>query len=198
MNLYTADLHFGHMSVIKFDQRPFLSVEEMDKTLIDLWNHRVKEKDDVYIVGDFAYKNQQPEEYYLRQLKGRKHLVIGNHDTKLLKNEIAMGYFESVDKMMHVADNGNHICLCHFPIAEWNGFFKGHYHIYGHIHNKTNEVFHYIKQFDKALNAGCMMNDYTPASFHNKHLSLIMGGNPLPLGGGRKPFFLFAINSGSQ
>lgn len=166
MNLYIGDLHFGHRSVIDFDHRPFADVEEMDRVLIHLWNSKVQKDDDIYIVGDFAYRNERPEEWYLRQLKGRKHLIMGNHDEKLLGNEKAMGYFDSVDKMMHVVDNGRHICVCHFPIAEWNGFYKGHYHIYGHIHNKTEGVFQYMKTLENALNAGCMINNFMPASFN--------------------------------
>lgn len=166
MNLYISDLHFGHRSVINFDNRPFFDVDEMDRVLIYLWNSRVQKDDDVYIVGDFAYRNEKPEEWYLQNLKGRKHLIIGNHDNKLLANDKAMGCFESVDKMMHVTDNGNHICVCHYPIAEWNGFFKGHWHIYGHIHNKRDGVFEYMKTFDKALNAACVINNYTPASLN--------------------------------
>lgn len=165
MNLYVSDLHFGHHNVINFDNRPFLDVDEMDRILICLWNSRVQNDDDVYIVGDFAYRNEKPEEWYLQKLKGRKHLIIGNHDKRLLSNEKAMGYFESVDKMMHVADNGNHICVCHYPIAEWNGLKKGHWHIYGHIHNKTDGSFQYMRTLDRALNAGCMINNFTPASF---------------------------------
>ena len=137
----------------------------MDEMLIRLWNSRVQKEDEVYIVGDFAYRNEKSYEWYLRQLKGRKHLIIGNHDGKMLKDDKAMGYFESVDKMMHVSDCGHEICICHFPLAEWNGFYKGHWHIYGHIHNRTEGTFQYMKQFEKALNAGACINQYTPASF---------------------------------
>lgn len=166
MNLYISDLHFGHRNVIGFDHRPFADVGEMDRVLIHLWNSRVRKDDDVYIVGDFAYRNERPEEWYLRQLTGRKHLIIGNHDDKLLKNEKAMGYFETVDKMMKISDNGNNICLCHFPMAEWDGFYKGYWHIFGHYHNKTDGAFQYMKTFDKALNAGCMINNFSPASLN--------------------------------
>jgi calcineurin-like phosphoesterase family protein len=165
MNLYISDLHFGHKNVIRFDHRPFPDVEEMDKVLITRWNGRVAPDDDVYIVGDFAFHNEKPEEWYLEQLKGRKHLVIGNHDNRLLKNEKAMSYFEMVDKMMHVVDMGNQICLCHFPIADWNGMYRGSWHIYGHIHCSTTQAYQYMKTCERALNAGCMINNYTPASF---------------------------------
>ena len=164
MNYYISDLHFGHRNVINFDHRPFLDVEEMDYLLIYLWNTRVSPEDNVYIVGDFAYRNEKPAEWYLRQLKGHKHLIIGNHDTNTVENEKAMSYFESADKMMHVTDGDKQICLCHFPIAEWNGYHKGVWHIYGHIHGRKDDIFEFMKTKERALNAGCMINNFSPAS----------------------------------
>lgn len=164
MIFYTADLHFGHRSVIDFDNRPFTDVEEMDSVLIKLWNQRVSNADHVYIVGDLAFRNEKSEEWYLQQLKGHKHLVIGNHDGKLLKNAVAMRYFESVDKMMHVSDDGEQICLCHFPLAEWNGFHRGHSHIHGHIHNRKDATWEFMRTRHNAYNAGCMLHGYMPVT----------------------------------
>lgn len=165
MIYYTSDLHLGHNNVIRFDNRPFSSVEEMDKTLIDNWNSRVTDKDDIYIVGDLIYKSSKPAVEYLKQLKGKKHLIIGNHEKAILNNPEAMSYFESIEKMQHITDGRNQICLCHFPIIEWNGYFKGHYHIYGHIHNSKNHAFKVMKDEPRALNAGCMINNYIPVTF---------------------------------
>lgn len=165
MNFYIGDLHFGHQSVIEFDNRPFQDVEEMDQRLIQLWNEKVSKDDQVYVLGDFAFRNKKPAEWYLSQLKGSKHLIIGNHDRKLLKNEAAMGYFQSVDKMMHVKDMGRQICLCHYPIIDWFGMYYGSWHIYGHIHNGGNESTQYMKKLERALNASACINHYAPVSF---------------------------------
>ena len=162
MKFYISDLHFGHQNAIVFDQRPFSTVEEMDETIITLWNRRVTDDDDVYIIGDFAFRNQKPEEWYLSRLNGRKNLIIGNHDGKLLKNETAMSYFMSVEKMKHVSDQGAQFCLCHCPIADWNGMYRGAYHIFGHIHREKNDVYQYMKTRIRALNAGCMIHQYQP------------------------------------
>ena len=81
MNYYIADTHFGHDNIIRFSNRPFNSADEMDKAIIANWNKKVKPDDDVYILGDFAYKGKDYR-YYIKQLNGNKHLVIGNHDTK--------------------------------------------------------------------------------------------------------------------
>ena len=90
MILYTSDLHFGHSSVIRFDHRPFADVDEMDHVMIELWNGRVQPDDTVYIVGDLCYRSSHPAEWYLRQLKGHKFLVLGNHDLPILDNPKAL------------------------------------------------------------------------------------------------------------
>ena len=135
MNLYISDLHFGHKDIINFDHRPFRDVDEMDRCLIKLWNSRVQKNDDIYIVGDFACDNEKPEQWYLRQLRGNKHLIIGNHDNKLLKNKEAMSYFESADSLLHLTDQDRKIVLCHYPIPCFNHNYYGWYHLYGHVHS---------------------------------------------------------------
>lgn len=168
MNLYISDTHFGHKNCVRFDHRPFFDNEEMDRMMINLWNSRVTKDDDVYILGDFAVGNHQDETWYLKQLKGHKHLVIGNHDDKLLKNEAAMSYFDSVDKIMGIHDRVNGvetvIVLCHYPLAEWYKSRHGSWHIYGHIHGDTSRTAKYMASIEHSLNAGAMINNYTPAS----------------------------------
>ena len=164
MIYYISDLHFGHRNVIAMDGRPFETIEEMDATLIRLWNERVTEGDDVYIVGDFAYHNNYTAIWYLRQLKGRKHLIIGNHDRHTIQDTKAMECVASVEKMARIEDQDRVVSLCHFPIAEWNGKRHGGYHVHGHIHIRRDEVYEFMSRFDKALNAGCMINGYRPVT----------------------------------
>ena len=162
MNYYIADTHFGHYNIIKLDERPFETAEEMDRKLIENWNNKVTEKDDIWIVGDFAFRNGNPIDYYAKLLKGHKHLIMGNHDK--LNNE-AKHCFDSIDNgIRQIQDKNERIVLCHYPLAEWNGYYRGAYHIYAHIHNNLNPVYHYMKTMDKALNAGCMINNYEPVT----------------------------------
>ena len=162
--LYISDLHLGHENVIGFDKRPFADAEEMDCCLMEYWNQRVQKEDEVYIIGDFCYRSNKGPVWYLQRLKGKKYLIIGNHDVKTLKYPGALDYFEGVDKMMDVTDNGRHIFLCHFPSAEWNGYYRESYHIYGHIHNRLSDTCLIMRNRRNAYNAAACINNYMPGT----------------------------------
>lgn len=49
---FTSDHHFGHKNIIKFSERPFQDVHEMDEVLIQKWNEKVQPEDEVYHLGD--------------------------------------------------------------------------------------------------------------------------------------------------
>ena len=166
MNLYISDLHFGHKDIINFDHRPFRDVDEMDRCLIKLWNSRVQKNDDIYIVGDFACDNEKPEQWYLRQLRGNKHLIVGNHDNKLLKNNEAMSYFESADSLLHLTDQDRKIVLCHYSMAKLCENPDVSYFVYGHIHSKKDEMLDLVKTYKNTLNASACINNYTPGSIN--------------------------------
>jgi len=85
MIFYTADLHLGHANVIRHCERPFQDADEMDEELIERWNRKVHKNDTVYIVGDFIFRCHRPPEEYFDLLKGKKHLILGNHDKYWLK-----------------------------------------------------------------------------------------------------------------
>lgn len=161
MNYYIADTHFGHENIIRHDDRPFGSAEEMDKVLIQFWNNRVTNNDDIWIVGDFAFRSAESVAFYAKQLRGKKHLILGNHDRLTPEDR---KYFVSIDSIRTVHDNGKKIVLCHYPLAEWDGFFRGVYHGYAHIHNNTNEAYQNMKTKELALNTGCMINGYQPVT----------------------------------
>ncbi len=79
--LFTSDLHFGHKNVLRFDSRPYFTVDEMDKALIDNWNNKAKPGDTVYVLGDMFW-NSDPKyvQDILKALNGQIVLIKGNHD----------------------------------------------------------------------------------------------------------------------
>ena len=165
MIYYTADLHLGYANVIQHCNRPFSSADEMDAALISNWNSKVHRDDTVYIVGDFLFRAKRPAEDYLRELKGRKHLLIGNHDKYWIKKVDLTQWFESVSPMLLSTDNGRSVALCHYPMMTWPGISKGGNMVYGHIHNNTcADYWPLIKANGLMLNAGVDINGFAPVT----------------------------------
>lgn len=80
---YIADCHFDHEALnVAMDKRGFQSVESMNEYMIKQWNSVVKRGDDVIILGDFCV-SRDPERIrkLLLQLKGKKYMILGNHDS---------------------------------------------------------------------------------------------------------------------
>lgn len=165
MNYYIADPHFGHSNIIRLNHRPFNSVEEMDEILIKNWNERVKDTDVVYIIGDFSFKSVTNPIKVLKRLKGQKVLIEGNHDCKNLKNIEFRNCFSEICSIKEIYDGGKRVIMCHYPLVEWNGYFRGSYLVYGHIHNNTiNDAFKIMKNIPNALNAGVDITNYYPVT----------------------------------
>ena len=96
MLYFTSDTHLGHESVIAYKQRPFSNVEEMNDRLIQNINDTVGMNDELWILGDFAYKVRKEDVRHLRNRIRCKqvHLVMGNHD----KDYSHDGIFQSVQR----------------------------------------------------------------------------------------------------
>lgn len=168
MVYFISDLHFGHENIIKLCSRPFESVEEMDWELIRRWNLKVGDDDLVYICGDIVWGTNSPYEY-LPFLNGKKILICGNHDGKMLKNDGAQ-FFESVHGLPVIREGGRKITLCHYPMYEWEdslrlGSKRVGWHIYGHIHNNYLPQYRQIFLQPHALNASAEVIGYAPATF---------------------------------
>ena len=112
MNYYIADLHFSHQNIIQFDKRPYQTIEQMNNDLINRWNDVITDRDDVYVLGDMFW-NTDDAPMILQMLKGRIHLIKGNHD-KITSD--MMHYFSSISGYAEINDNGNNLILCHYPI----------------------------------------------------------------------------------
>ena len=161
MIFYTSDLHFGHENVIKLCSRPFSSVEEMDESLIEGWNGAVHRDDHVYILGDLLFKAEKPPEAYLKRLRGRKHLILGNHDRTWVDKVELSAYFESVERLAVINTGKGKATLCHFPMMD----YEGKYLIHGHTHARTNMPYWgLLKANDNAFNAGVDVNGFRPVT----------------------------------
>ncbi len=116
----TGCTHFGHANIINLANRPFDDVAAMDAALLANWNAVVGERDTVYHLGDFAFRDGDA---YAAKLNGRKVWLQGNHDPK--------GWGADYKK---VRCNKVSAVLFHYPIEEWDGWFRGNVHFHCHTH----------------------------------------------------------------
>lgn len=185
-NFYIADTHFFHKNVIKFDNRPFSSVEEMNEKLISNWNNVVRNEDTVYILGDFIWSNPNSDEYknIISHLNGWKVIVLGNHDPKQYSKELnRIGRIRKVCQMEEVVEeDGSRVICSHYPIPFYRCAYQPNFFMfYGHIHITRENTFmehltwHMASSAEEdrgnnraqLLNVGCMMSymNYTPQPF---------------------------------
>jgi calcineurin-like phosphoesterase family protein len=137
----TADTHFGHSNIIKYCNRPFRSVEEMDESYIQSWNDLVSSQDKVIVLGDFAF---QGAEKVFRRLRGQKFLIRGCHDKKEVL-DLPWGWVRDVYELKI---GNTYSWLSHYPHRSWRKSFHGAFHFYGHIHEKE------LPQWGRSQNVG--------------------------------------------
>ena len=160
MNYYIADTHFGCQN--SFEGRTL----EHDQQIIDNWNRVVTNGDKVYILGDIGRIGSNRDNEYLCRcisvLKGKKILVLGNHDQEL-KDARLRQLFAEIHDYKEIIDNFDghsyKVMLSHYPILFYNQQHKPNaVHLYGHVHMSDewtiykeclNRVNDYFK--DKAL-----------------------------------------------
>ena len=164
MTYFTSDQHLGHRNIIRLCSRPFETLEEMNETLIEKWNAKVKNGDHVYILGDLFFRAYAPERT-LQRLNGCKTLILGNHDGSWTGRFSLAEYFAGVHTMLEKNVDGRALTLCHYPMMTFPHCMNG-YMIHGHIHGNTNaDYWPYLKSHTRILNASVEVNNYEPVTF---------------------------------
>ena len=127
---FIGDTHFYHRNIIKYCDRPFVSVEEMNEEVIKRWNERVSKDDIVYMMGDFALCSKQKKKEILQKLNGHIYLIKGNHDEGSIKSYYDIG-FERVYE--HPIIINNFWILSHEPM--FINEAMPYVNIFAHVHN---------------------------------------------------------------
>lgn len=140
---FSSDHHFGHAAARGFYRRPFLSVDAMDRAMIERWNSAVEPDDEVWHLGDFAVR-QSPERVgsLLDALNGRKHLIVGNNDDG---GVIGCPGWRSVQAYAEIIIDAAKLVLCHYPFRTWRDMAKGSVNLHGHSHGRLKPL---RRQFD--------------------------------------------------
>jgi len=152
-----SDTHFGHANMLKFTDsttgeriRPLWeSVTDMDEYMIQQWNKTVQDQDIVYHLGDVYFSNGRD---ILPRLRGRKRLILGNHDNG--KDQNLHKHFEKI-LVWRMFPEFNCL-LTHVPVHE-SALFKVQYNLHGHIHQQSSPTAQHV-------NCCVEVQDYTPKS----------------------------------
>lgn len=161
---FTADQHFGHTNIIRFSERPFASVEEMDSELIKRWNEKVSPKDIVYHLGDISLARPERTKEIFDQLNGSIFLVKGNHDKSALtyhkRFEWIKDYYELSISDEDAPNGRQKIILFHYAMKVWRSSFRGTWHLYGHSHGHL-----FDDETSRSFDVGVDCHNYQPLSY---------------------------------
>ena|ERR1035437_7524737 len=151
---FTADEHYSHSNIIKYCDRPFATVEEMNEEIIKRHNEVVGPEDVVVHVGDFTLrKNQSEVERLIARLNGKPIFIVGSHDYWMLENK-----YNTYKEIWEEDIEGQHIVACHYAMRVWPLSHYNSWQLYGHSHGKLEGV-------GKSMDVGVDTHEYYPYSF---------------------------------
>lgn len=149
-----SDLHLGHENIIRYCERPFDDVEQMNQTIIENWNERVSDDDQVLFLGDLSHNSEgMTPDAWLQHLNGDILFVRGNHDSGVSQNA-------PVNVVENCAiTHGRYRFYCqHRPpentLSGWT--------LHGHVHNNEPLVHPFIHPSRQTVNVSCELLDYKP------------------------------------
>ena len=135
---FTSDIHLGHANIIKYSNRPFANVAEMDEAMLKTINETVGPRDFLYILGDVSFAKPEYTKQMIKRMNGIKILVWGNHDQVIRSNSEIRDLFhethELLDRTFVVNEKRTKIVMCHYAMKVWNKSHHGTLHLYGHSH----------------------------------------------------------------
>jgi calcineurin-like phosphoesterase family protein len=182
---FTSDHHFGHANIIKYSQRPFDGIQEMDQALIENWNAVVQADDLVFHLGDFTF--HQNASRYFGALNGRIYILKleWHHDHRWLEHE---SHKQLLSKSGHVVQflpaltvlscaklgDGKYplpITISHYPLAEWEASHHGAWQLHGHSHGQ------YLDPNNrKCLDVGVDAMKFQPVSLERIRILMLTRG----------------------
>lgn len=85
----------------------------------------------------------------LAQMKGSKHLILGNHDD--VSDLRVRQQFVEICEYKQIRDGDKKLFLSHYPVMMWPGQHKGTIMLYGHLHNTVEEQLYqkYLAEFNR-------------------------------------------------
>jgi len=179
MIFFTSDMHINHKNILTLCNRPYPNIDAHDDDIIQRHNSVVTDSDDVWDLGDIAYRCSAEDCFErIKRLNGKRHIIMGNHDKSLrqaykkglLKDMINSGKLEIIGGETAINDStlaiskmltiDNHkVFISHYAHKTWPGAFRGTIMLYGHSHGNM------IESQYKSFDIGVDSNGYFPWSW---------------------------------
>jgi len=144
VDYFTSDWNLNHHNIINYQNRPFKTVDEMNKTIIDNCNSRASGAGDrLFMLGGFVFGPLDEGRYidnvvnFRRKLAvGELYLVYGNHDRRGRKSSRFRDLFSFTGDYLEVFTEGTSLIMSHYPIEYpyWNRIKDGSIHLHGHMY----------------------------------------------------------------
>ena len=150
---FISDTHFSRKTIIKDADRPYETVEKMNKCLIENWNDCIGADDQVFFLGDFGQGDVDHLRSICSQLKGHKTCIRGDLDHKA-SDMMRIGFI-SVLESARIEIGQHSVELIHIP----SNSPPSHIQLHGHIHKKRPS-----KIISNQLNICLEVWDYKPIS----------------------------------
>jgi calcineurin-like phosphoesterase family protein len=161
---FTSDTHFDDEYSLRYFNRPFQNVDEMNVTLVEKWNRVVSENDTIYHLGDFTLDNVSHFTKWVSKLNGTIKILPGSHDYPWLKDFVSSERVQVIAPLVSlefpeliVGQNPQVIVLCHYSMQVWDRSNQGSWHLFGHTHGK-------LKGIGLSFDVGVDCTEFTPLS----------------------------------
>ena len=180
--VYVSDTHFNHANIIRFCQRPFTSVEQMNESLLTELVAAARTGHPIVHGGDVGFRLASVAKT-LPNFSAHI-LVAGNHDIDLRQDRPTIkNWFGRVVGtqtewrtnmlvLQDVDDTGARVSILvsHLPQRDLHGCA---YNVYGHFHNNLLQVpandldkdWLWVLQSPAHLNASVEITGYRPLTF---------------------------------
>jgi calcineurin-like phosphoesterase family protein len=149
---FIADFHLDHFHILRYCDRPFPNVQDMNRAILDRLNQRVKPNDTLYFLADFCMGTRERTVQFRTQIHFRRIFAVpGNHDKQVRK---LTQEFHLLDDLAEVSVNSQRIVLCHYAMRVWHHSPRGPWHLYGHSHGRLPEC------LSRSMDVGVNTHDF--------------------------------------
>ena len=144
---FCSDLHYNHANAIKFGNRPFNSVDEMNESILNELQTKLRPNDILFTLGDDFWRMKENDIISIIDSLPTKNLykIMGNHDKYgyyMCGGNVGKKYkvlADIIDMSVKYGDKIYSLNLCHYPIYDFNRMYHGALHLFGHVHGNLDE-----------------------------------------------------------